>query len=51
MGRTKTTANIPHAGIKHSTSSARTHDHSSRGLDWLWLLLVLLAVAAIVLPQ
>jgi hypothetical protein len=49
MGRTKMTASIPHAGVKHNTSSARTHDNSSLGLDWFWLLLALLAVAAIVL--
>lgn len=49
MGKTKTTTNIPHTGITHTTSSARTHGHSSHGFDWFWLLLVLLAVAAIVL--
>lgn len=49
MGKTKATANIPHAGIKHNTCSARTHNHPSRGFDWFWLLLAFLAVITILL--
>lgn len=49
MGKPKATASIPHTGITHTTSSASTHDPSSRGCDWLWFLLALVAVAVIVL--
>jgi len=49
MGKTKATDKTPHTGIKHNTSSARTHEHSSRGFDWFWLLLALLAVVTILL--
>lgn len=47
MGKTKTTTSIPHTGINHKTSSDRTHNNSSRGFDWFWLLLALAAVALI----
>ena len=51
MGKSKTTASVPHTGIKHTTSSARTHDNSSLGFDWFWLALALVAVAAILLAS
>ena len=47
MGKTKTTTGIPHTGINHSTSSVRTHNNSSLGFDWIWLLLALVAIAVI----
>ena len=54
MGKTKTAANAahstPHAGIKHNTCSSRSHESSTRGFDWFWLVLALLAVLMIFLP-
>ncbi len=51
MGKAKATDSHSHAGIKHSTCSARTHKHSSQGLDLFWLLLALLAIVAIVIVE
>ena len=47
MARTRTPVCIPRSGIKHNTNSARTHDATLRGFDWLWFLVALLAVAVI----
>ena len=51
MGKPKATESHSHTGIKHSTSSNRTHEHSSRGLDWFWLILALLAIAVIAILE
>ncbi len=51
MAKFKATVSHSHAGIKHNTSSNRTHEHSSRGLDWFWLLLALLAILAILIAE